>query len=203
MRTVTETITTNVYTFDELSDEAKEKVVDEARYSVMETSVDELVDCMKTAMDKMGITINDYEISVDGSGYISLSVEGENDELEGARAYAYIVNNFFEGANKKKFVYKDLGVNSRSRISHLDRKDWMDNCPFSGLCYDDAVKDAWDSWCYDLRNGESPTIGDFLRNLECAYLREVEREYYGFSEGDAREYAEANGYEFLEDGTIY
>lgn len=46
-------------------------------------------------------------------------------------------------------------------------------------------------------------VGDFLRNLERAYLREVESEYYGFSESDAREYAEANGYEFLEDGTIY
>lgn len=197
----TETIITKIYAFDELSDEAKERAFAEARDSVMEVNVDELVDCMKTAMDKMGITISDYSIGIGGSGYIKLDVE--DDELEGVRAYAYIVNNFFGGANKKRFVYKDLGVNSQSRISHLDRKDWMDNCPFSGWCYDFAVKDAWDSWCYDLRNGESPTVGDFLRNLECAYLREVEREYYGFSEGDAREYAEANGYEFLEDGTIY
>ncbi|WP_337571517.1 hypothetical protein [Mitsuokella jalaludinii] len=194
----TETIITKIYAFDELSDEAKERAFAEARDSVMEVNVDELVDCMKTAMDKMGITINDYGISIDGSGYISLSVEGE--DLEGTRAYAYIANNFFEGANKKKVVFKGW---KKSRISHLNSKDWIDNCPFSGVIYDFAVKKAWDSWCYDLRNGESPTIGDFLRNLECAYLREVEREYYGFSEGDAREYAEANGYEFLEDGTIY
>nr|DAM59678.1 MAG TPA: hypothetical protein [Caudoviricetes sp.] len=196
MRTVTTIV--KIYSFDELSDEAKEKVIEEARDSVMEANVDELVDCMKSAMNKMEIAIDDYSVGVDGSGYISLSADCE--DLEGTRAYAYIANNFFEGANKKKVVFKGW---KKSRISHLNSKDWIDNCPFSGVVYDFAVKKAWDSWCYDLRNGESPTIGDFLRNLECAYLREVEREYYGFSEGDAREYAEANGYEFLEDGTIY
>ena len=194
----TETTITKIYKFDELSDEAKEKVIAEARDSDMEINRDDLVDCMKSAMNKMEIAIEDYSIGIDGSGYIKLDVE--NDDLEGARAYAYIMNNFFEGVDKKKLVYKEWG---KRRISHLDRKDWMDNCPFSGWCYDFAVKEAWDSWCNDLRQGKSPSVRDFLDNLEWAYLKELSDEYYGFNEYDARDLAESNGYEFLEDGTIY
>lgn len=194
----TETTITKIYTFDELSDEAKEKVIAEARDSDMEINCDELVDCMKSAMNEMEIAIEDYFIGIDGSGYIKL--DAENDDLEGARAYAYIMNNFFEGVDKKKLVYKEW---EKRRVSHLDRKDWMDNCPFSGWCYDFAVKEAWDSWCNDLREGKGPSVRDFLDELEWAYLKELSDEYYGFNEEDARELAEANGYEFLEDGTIY
>ena len=196
MRTETTTIT--IYKFDELSEEVKEKVIAEARDSEMEMNCNELVDCMKSAMNEMEITIEDYSIGIDGSGYIKL--DAENDDLEGTRAYAYIMNNFFEGVDKKKLVYKEW---EKRRISHLDRKDWMDNCPFSGWCYDFAVKEAWDSWRNDLRRGKSPSIRDFLDELEWAYLKELSDEYYGFNEERARDVAEANDYEFLEDGTIY
>lgn len=194
----TETTITKIYTFDELSDEAKEKVIAEARDSGMEIHCDELVDCMKSAMNEMGIAIKDYSVGIDGSGYIKL--DADNDDLEGARAYAYIMNNFFEGVDKKKLVYKEW---EKRRVSRLDRKDWMDNCPFSGWCYDYAVKEALDSWCNDLREGKSPSIRDFLDELEWAYLKELSDEYYGFDEAEARDLTEENDYEFLEDGTIY
>lgn len=194
----TETTIIKIYTFDELSDEAKEKVIAEARDFDMEISRDELVDCMKSAMSEMGIAIKDCSIGIDGSGYFKL--DADNDDLEGARAYAYIMNNFFEGVDKKKLVYKEW---EKRRVSRLDRKDWIDNCPFSGWCYDFAVKEAWKSWCNDLREGKGPSVRDFLDELEWAYLKELSDEYDGFDEAEARELAEANGYEFLEDGTIY
>lgn len=196
MRTETTTIT--IYKFNELSEEAKEKFIAEARDSNMEINRDELVDCMKSAMNEMGIAIKDYSIGIDGSGYIKL--DAKNDDLEGARAYVYIMNNFFEGVDKKKLVYKEW---EKRRVSHLDRKDWIDNCPFSGWCYDYAVKEAWDSWCNDLREGKGPSVRDFLDEVEWAYLKELSDEYYGFDEERARDIAEANDYEFLEDGTIY
>ena len=105
MRTVIEAIKTDVYKFDELSDEAKERFIDEQRESEAEITLDEVVDCMKDAMEKMGISIKDYSIDVNGSGYIDL--DDDNDELEGIRAYKYIVNNFFDGEEKRKVVYKD------------------------------------------------------------------------------------------------
>ena len=196
MRTIT--TTTTVYNFDELSEEAKEKAIEDARNFEADYRLEEIVDCMKSAMDKMGITIKDYSISIDGSGYINLSVV--DDDLEGVRAYRYIVNNFFGSVDKKKFYYKDW---KKHRRSHLDRKDWFNDCPFSGMCYDYAVKAAWEVFCAELKQGGCPTVRDFLDELESQYLREVHDEYYGFDENDARELSEVNEYEYLEDGTIY
>lgn len=198
MRTITTTTTTTVYKFDELSEEAKEKAIGDARDFEAEYTLDDIVDCMKSAMDEMGITIKDYSISIDGSGYINLSVVDE--DLEGVRAYRYIVNNFFSEVNKKKLYYKEW---KKRRKPNLDRKDWMDNCPFSGVCYDYAIKNAWEGFCAELKRGERPSVRDFLDELESQYLREVHDGYYGFDEDDARELSEANEYEYLEDGTIY
>ena len=60
----TKTTITKIYTFDELSDEAKEKVIAEARDFDMEINRDELVYCMKSAMNEMGIAIKDYSIGI-------------------------------------------------------------------------------------------------------------------------------------------
>lgn len=196
MRTETRTIT--IYKFDELSEEAKEKVVGELREDEMRDFLDELVDCMKSAMNTMGITIKNYSIDIDGSGYIDLLVC--DDGLEGIKAYKYITNDLFEYVNKKKFYYKGW---EKRRKSNLDSKDWMDNCPFSGMCCDYAVKNAWVNWCSELRKGNSPTVCDFLHELEYQYLHEIANAYHSFDKDDARELAEANDYEFLEDGTIY
>lgn len=198
MRTITTITTTTVYSFDELSEGAKEKAIEDARNFEAEYRLDEIVDCMKSAMDKMGITIKDYSISIDGSGYINLSVV--DDDLEGVRAYRYIVNNFFSEVNKKKLYYKEW---EKRRKSNLDRKDWMDDCPFTGVCYDYGVKSAWEDFCAELKQGERPTVRDFLDELESHYLDMQAKEYYGFDEDAARELSEANEHEYLEDGTIY
>lgn len=198
MREVTVTKTYKVYKFDELSEEAKEKFISEEREFEAKTNLEELVDCMKSAMDTMGIRVKDYSIDIDGSGYIDLSADC--DDLEGVRAYKYIVNNFFDSVDKKKLFYKEW---EKCRRSNLDRNNWMDNCPFTGWCYDCAVKDAWDVFCAELKSGGCPSVSDFLDELESHYLDEQDKEYYGFDEDEARDIAEANDYEFLEDGTIY
>lgn len=91
----------------------------------------------------------------------------------------------------------------KTRTSSLESKDWMDNCPFSGVIYDFAVKGAWEEWCAELKNGFEPSVRDFLDKLENQYLNELSEEYNGFNEDEARDIAEANDFEFLEDGTIY
>lgn len=194
----TETTITKIYTFDELSEEAKEKVIGELREFEEEAWLKDLVSCMKSAADCMGISIKNYSISTDGSGYINFSVE--DDDLEGIRAYKFIVNRLFSEVDKEKFYYKRW---EKRRKSNLERKDWMDNCPFSGMCYDYAMKNAWVNWCSELRKGNSPSVRDFLNELEYQYLHEIANDYYGFDEECVRDLADANGYKYLEDGTLY
>lgn len=202
MREVTVTNTYKVYTFDELSDEAKEKFIEERRDFVMEIRADEFFDCMKRAMDWMNIDIGAYQFNYSGAGYINLHVDDEAEELEGIRAYKWIVNNCFADASKDKMYWLDF-PRDKTRTSNIESKEWMDNCPFSGIIYDFAVKDAWDYWCAELKNGLEPSVRDFLDELESQYLKELSDEYDGFDEAEAREIAEANNYEFLEDGTIF
>lgn len=199
MRTITETITTNIYTFDELSEKAKENCINEQRELVADDNSTEMLDCMSSAMKAMNVKVNDYEIGNDGSGYISLSVDEDAEDLEGVRAYAWIVNNCFSGVKKGKTFWKGY----KSRISNLESKNWMRNFPFTGIFYDEAVADAWDKWCNSLREGREPSVEDFLDELDYAYRNVLAREYDAFDEDCARELAEANEWEFLEDGTIY
>lgn len=202
MREVTVTNTYKVYTFDELSDEAKEKFIEAERDFEMESNADEMVECLKEAMYRLNISIDDYEIAIDGSGYINLHVDDDAEELEGVRAYKWIINNCFSDIRKNKLYWIE-GNFDKQRHSNLESRDWMDNCPFSGMSYDCAVKDAWDYWCAELKNGLEPSVRDFLGELETQYLKELSGEYYGFGEDEARDIAEANDYEFLEDGTIF
>lgn len=194
MRTVTET-----YTFDELSEKAKERCINEQRELVADDNSIEMLDCMSSAMKAMNIKVDDYELDNDGSGYINLSVDDDAEDLEGVRAYAWIVNNCFSGAKKGKTFWKA----SKNRVSRLESKDWMGNLPFSGMFYDMAVKNAWDKWCNNLREGREPSVEDFLDELDYAYRNVLAREYDAFDEDCARDIAEANEWEFLEDGTIY
>lgn len=202
MRTITETITTNIYTFDELSEEAKENFTNEQRELVAEDKSSEMLGRMSCAMKVMGIEVDDYEVDNDGSGYINLSVDEDAEDLRGARAYAWIVNNCFSEVKKNNIFWKIGSPTSKSRVSNLESKDWMNDCPFSGVFYDMAVKDAWEEWCAELKNGFESSVEDFLDELGSAYLDTIAREYDGFDEDCARELAEANGWEFLEDGTI-
>lgn len=202
MREVTVTNTYKVYTFDELSNEAKEKFIDKRRDFEAEFWADEMLDCMKRAMDWMNIDIDDYQFDCTGRGYINLSVDDEAEDLTGIRAYKWIVNNCFKDVDKKKMYWLDF-PRDKTRTSNIESKDWMDNCTFSGVIYDFAVKDAWEEWCAELKNGFEPSVRDFLDKLENQYLNELSEEYDGFDEPEARDIAEANNYEFLEDGTIY
>lgn len=202
MREVTVTKTYKVYTFDELSKEAKEKFIEEQSNFEAEINADEMVDCMKNAMRAMDISIDDYQFDYAGSGYINLSVDDDAEELEGVRAYTWIVNNCFNDVDKKKTYWLDF-PRDKTRTSNIESKDWMDNCPFSGVIYDFAVKDTWESFVADVKAGNNPSVHDFLDELESCYLGMLEEEYYGFGEEAARDIAEANDYEFLEDGTIF
>lgn len=206
MRTITESITTRIYKFDELTDEAKKKFTDEQRDFEAEFWTREMFDCLKSAMEEMNINVDDYEIDIHGSSYIVLTADDyDAEDLVGARAYKWIVNNCFNGVDKKKTYWqKNVDIkNCKSRTSNLEARDWMDNCPFSSVSYDYAVKDAWNYWCNALKSGRELSVGDFLDALASHYLTEVSNKYAGFGEDEARSIAEDNGYEFLEDGTIY
>ena len=94
MRTITNT--SNVYTFGELSDEAKENAIDRVRYDRGCLSwQDEAINTIEKIATAMNCNAEWY--SYDGiKYYVSFTSKEYEDveNLEGKRAYAYIVNNY-------------------------------------------------------------------------------------------------------------
>lgn len=204
MKTIT--ITKNVYSFDELSDEAKENVLDNFRNnSFLLAWQDENENTVKAIANKFGWTYSAY--SYDGICY---SVEYDMDDedaamLSGKRAMAYIQNNFINRAMAPKTFWLN-------NVLYCDgRKNWtrkskinftIDDCPFTGYCMDCCFSEAWKEW-KDSFCAKS-TVQDFIDLVAEKLSKDwtADNEYQLSDEG-LTEMIEANDYEFLEDGTLF
>ena len=107
MRTITNTF--NVYSFKELSDEAKENAIDRVRYDRNCLSwQDEAINSIEEISKAMNCKAEWY--SYDGIKYYVSFTSNEYEDietLEGKRAYAYIVNNYLM-PNKEKIGKENL-----------------------------------------------------------------------------------------------
>ena len=185
MRTIT--ITQNIYSFEELSDEAKERVYEHFRNEMgIPFWGEEYKDTMETIAQTMGWGASFY--SYDGIRYSVEFCIGDEDieELSGPRAMAYIENNYIDAAKKPKKYW--LGG-----IIHCDgRKNWtrksrikyeIDNCPFTGFIADYCFCEAWAEWKKNI--GKNLTVQDFADMVADRLGKEwtVDNEYQISDEG--------------------
>ena len=204
MRTITNTF--NVYTFDELSNNAKENAIDSFRYNNNLVWQDEAINTIKAIATAMNCDVNYW--SYDGICY---SVEFTSKEfqdieiLEGKRAYAYIVNNYLMPNKSYKTYWKD-------RCIHTDgRKNWKrksnlfyswDDCPFTGYIMDCCFIEAWKKWEKNFNNNS--TVEDFIELVANSLAEDWTKDNeYQQTDEYIIEMIEANDYEFLENGTRY
>lgn len=79
----------------------------------------------------------------------------------------------------------------------LKSLDLSGNCPFTGMCYDETILDAF----RDCNGDES--LRDVLRDVEYRVLKDLHSEgEYIYSDEGLRELCEANEYEFEENGKL-
>ena len=202
-------LTIKAFKFSELSERAKETARENYR---KEYECDQLpwADENSESIRKICEALNcSYEI--DSYNHCDLEFKGEDEVLllEGARAYAYVWNNFIEPNLTPKFIcgckIKDkfhYGCVSKDSINYYSKVTKEFNCPFTGYCADMLLLDAFNVWKDDLREFET-TVECFLNRVGYAIenFLDSEEEYY-----DSDEYVEdmiiANDYEFTEDGEI-
>lgn len=204
MRTIT--ITTNIYKFDELSEEAKEKAIEDYRENMLFFWQDEIIDTIKAIANAMNCEAKWY--SYDGITYDVSFYSRETEDIEnlcGKRAWTYIWNNYLYPSREYKTYWKD-------RVIHCDgRKNWTrkskisygwDDCPFTGYCADCCFIEAWREWKKNFN--KYSTVGEFI-NLVAEKLEEewTNDNEYQISDEGIIEAIEAYDYEFLEDGTFY
>lgn len=201
----TEIITRNIYTFDELSDDAKEKAIERFRRDLDYLAwQSESADTVKEIAEKMSWRWS-YE-SYDGIRYdVKFSIDdGDVSDLSGKRAMAYIVNNYINRAEQPKtywlhhVLYCD-GRKNWTRESRIWRT--IDDCPFTGYIMDCCFAEAWRDWKKQF--SVNSTVQDFADLVAEKLARDwtADNEYQ-ISDDGIIELIEANEYEFTEDGAI-
>lgn len=191
------TKTINIYSFDELSEEAKEKAIEYYRERNTEIFwMDETIESLKELFKNCdGISLKDYSL---GEYQSWIKVDFTNEEVEnftGKRAMAWIENNLLSNIRTSYYGNKRKELRKYGNGYYAGK---IKPCPFTGYCVDDdllddLIKEVKDG--NDLKTvfeGLAITIQRIIQNeVECQNSEEYIAEHF-----------EANGYEFDEEGNI-
>lgn len=210
MKTITKTV--NVYTFDELSNEAKERAINEYRekYNDSQVYFYELIESIKKAADVFGFSFGREYTDIRYS-----QIDNNILELSGVRLYKYIINNYGDVLFKPEYIKRiDKRVNYRQFICKVhkgkegeftllySKNKVTSSCVLIGVYYDDDIlKPVYE---FLKTPSDSVTFEDILKDIEHSIGKCFEDiENWVNSEEYIIEAIEDNGYEFTEDGGRY
>lgn len=193
------TIEINLYSFDELSEQAQQRALADYTSDMEYFWTDEWFETIKKGLEFFGWRLKDWSIALgpypDRGEFTS--IENENnplsswednpiEELSGVRLWKYLMNNYSE-------YYCKYQKKMRNTF------DW--NCPFTGYCGDETFLDPVRRF---LKNPSNATtfrdlMEDCVQNAinglhqDCEYQESVEA---------FKDTCDANDYYFTEDGEL-
>jgi hypothetical protein len=201
------TKTIKIYSFDELSDSAKENAIENYRNKNHDIFwADETLDSLKGLFETCsGVSLKDYSLGECNSWIRVSFANNECEELSGKRAMAWIENNLLSNIryengidNIKNRVWKSEYVKSCNRKdgAFINRAGEIKDCPFTGYCADDAFLD---SLIKDIKEGCD--LKTAFEGLASEYQKIINNEIeYQNSDEYISEHLEANNYEFDKEG---
>ena len=163
-----------VMRFEELSEEVQEKLIEEESKKEDPCFWDffdaEIKESWEAIADLLSAKLK-YSYDTCSYSYTELldCLDFDVAELKDSRAMAYIWNNWIEPALKGKYI-GDLTKNNPHKFTpyyskitkHLD-------CCFTGICYDNALVDAWEEWKSEFRRRygwSHMDVEDFVKILQ-------------------------------------
>lgn len=202
--------TVNVYEFNELSAEAKEKAIKHVRDSdnypaCMDSYISDGAITIKTAVKEFGCVLKDWSIGSDVyRSYIRVEIRGmENEEIDGIRLRTWLLNNHYDVFYKRqpygKYQKRPNGKWLYDRYSKIQYVET--DCPFTGMTYDCDFLEPFRQF---ITKPDGRTFEDLIKegaHRVCKSL-ESEQEYWCSDEGVISE-IESRDWYFLEDGTIF
>lgn len=204
MHTITNTF--NVYSFKELSEEAKERAIESFRLATDFPYREEAINSIEEISKAMNCDAEYY--SYDGICYSVEFTPKEYEDIEtlqGKRAYAYIVNNYLMPNKSYKIYWKDKCIYTDGRKNWKRKSNLFyswDDCPFTGYGMDYCFIEAWKNW--EKNFNKYSTVGEFI-NLVADTLGKAwtEDNEYQLTDEFIIDMIEANDYEFFENGKQY
>lgn len=186
--------TINIYTFDELTEDVKQSVIENYRNNNFEFFwSDEWVESLKKSLKAFDITLKNYSIDFACSAHSNVSFQSEDiHELKGIRLRKYLLNNyehiFYSFKPYGKYPYK-----RRSKIFKIEN-----SCPFTGYCGDESFLQPFRQF---LKKPDNRTFSDLITEAIETVLQDIENDYdYQNSDEYIAEHLTCNNYEYTESG---
>lgn len=203
-------IMVKLYSFDELSDDAKENAIEKARerncawyWDSVQMEIDALSDIAYTLGANKKVN---YEFSTCSPSYIEFSFGDIADDLKDIRALKYIYNNFISPFVKGKY-YSTNGkyINGKYTYKKHYSKAIKEFSSVSGLYIDFVVHDIYLEYVENIKKHVSFSVADFIEDVEnrlCKTILEAAESYDSNDEWKER-LLDDDREIYNSDGTIY
>ena len=187
-KTITTTVT--VYSFEELSEEAKDTAISEVRREMendpycLEYFFDEISSSLKEIVKSLNLRIVSYSYGSSDRNH-HIRVYGPAENMAGRKALAYLLQELIKRNYPRPKTFREM--------------KFKGVCGFTGICYDDYILEK--IWKY-LLIGE--TFAEAFESLSYDLCKMVEdEESYLLSDENIQERIECGELSFHEDGSIF
>lgn len=198
---------TTVYDFDELTDEAKEKALDELRTWDLYGWHDENRASLYEWAKAFGASVADYSYGLWGHSYAVVR-PGEDPELTGLRLRTWVINNYGHVLTQPQgfgpYVEQPSGTYRKRRVSRIMVE--RASCPFTGYCTDDILLAPVYNFVYKYNEREHGGMvwQDLLQECADAWVSACVSDLeYSQSDEYLMEEIEQNEYTFTETGEYH
>ena len=193
-----------VYSYDELSEEAKRVAIEKSRQSVgdicSEFDSDDYRSTLKKIEQIFGIDIRDYEVGLYALPWFKFSFDDYSyNEREdcGDLLLRYLNREILPYVNNFKYYSKGKGKRSKVVLDPCGYSYCLTGC-WCDIAVDDALNNMWDA----VRRGDS--CYDFVNNMLHDFFHNWQSDMQALYEDDyVAEHISENGDEFYEDGTPF
>lgn len=194
-----------VYSYDELSDEAKCVAIEKSRQSVgdicSEFDSDDYRSTLHNIEQIFGIEVNKWEVGLCSRPWFEFGFDDfhySEGEDWGDLLLRYLNREVLPHVNN--FMYYSKG--RKSKVSKVVLYPYGYSCCLTGCWCDKAVDDALNNMWDAVRRGDS--CYDFVNNMLHNFFHNWQRDMEAVYEDDyVAEYISENEYEFYEDGTPF
>jgi hypothetical protein len=191
------TIETTLYTFDELSVEAKTTALNNHCNTNEFTWSDEWFSSLNKGIEAFGSSLK-RGYSIDWSSANCSYAKAEEieywEDISGERLRTWIYNNLYS--------YLFVGKTYRKAKKRVSRVLFVENdCPFTGYCGDESFLKPARELLKQRKISKTYTLQDLLEDCIDSLIRAAQNDYeWELSEEYFADMCDANNYEFTEDG---
>lgn len=209
----------NVFSFDELSKEVQDKIIERERWNVMDSNMEclnsEFDDTLKEFEKITDSYVSSYEVGYCGYDFGRVRSdkcafdEFDLETLSGKLLFRYISNEIMPYIQRGKYYSTCGAYDENGKYTYKQRRskvliEGFDGCPLTGVCYDNFVLKPLFDYYHNWARPEyrDLTFCDVMERCYDSLFKTLHEEYEYYASDEAvREYLSEQDNYYYEDGT--